>query len=56
MLKDALALIAFATWLAVNVWLWAAEISIESRFVRSMPLAVVGYAGFFGYLAYRERD
>ena len=56
MIKDALALAALAVWLALNVWLWAADISIESRFVRSLLLGVVGFAGFFGYVAYRERE
>ena len=56
MIKDALALTALAGWLALNVWLWAADISIESRFVRSLLLGIVGFAGLFGYLSYRERD
>ena len=56
MIKDALALTALFVWLALNVWLWAADISIESRFVRSLLLGVVGFAGFFGYVASRERE
>jgi hypothetical protein len=54
--KDALAFAALAGWLALNFWLWAAEISIESRFLRSLVLGAAGFAGFFGYLSYRNRD
>ena len=55
MLKDALAIAALVVWLGVNLWLWAAEISLESRFIRSLFLGVVGYTGFFGYLSWRNR-
>ena len=53
---DALAIIALIVWLGLNLWLWASDLSHEKMFVRSMLLAVPGYAGFFGYLAYRGRD
>ena len=56
MIKDALAITAFIVWLALNLWLWAADLPQEKVFVRSLLLGVVGYAGFFGYLSYRERD
>lgn len=32
-MKDAIATAAFFIWLALNLWLWAAEISVEARFV-----------------------
>jgi hypothetical protein len=55
-LMDALAIIALFVWLGLNLWLWASDLSQEKMFVRSMLLAIPGYAGFFGYLAYRGRD
>ena len=55
-MKDLIALTVLAIWIGFNLWLWAAELSIESRFIRSLLLGVLGYGGFFGYLAYRERD
>jgi hypothetical protein len=54
-MKDAFAVAALAVWCGINLWLWAAEISAEVRFVRSLLLGGVGYAGFFGYLKYRHR-
>jgi hypothetical protein len=55
MIKDTLAISALLIWLGVNLWLWIADMSIETRFLRSLGLGVVGFAGFFGYLAYRGR-
>jgi len=55
-LKDALAIIAFIVWLGLNGWLWASDLSQEKVFVRSLLLGLVGYSGFFGYLAYRQKN
>jgi len=56
MLKDVLAIAVFVVWLAANGWLWASDVPPEKLFVRSLLLAIPGYGGFFGYLAYRHRN
>ena len=54
-MRDVFAIAALMTWLGLNLWLWSVEISIEARFVRSLLLGGLGYAGFFGYLTYWDK-
>ncbi|HEY7688438.1 MAG TPA: hypothetical protein VH835_07080 [Dongiaceae bacterium] len=55
-MKDVLAFAALAVFLGLNLWLWIADMSLEARFLRSLLLGTAGFGGFFGYLAYRNRD
>lgn len=56
MLRDALAAAAAVVWFALNIVLWALRLPDLMQFTCSIALGIVFFAGFFGYLAYRERD
>jgi uncharacterized membrane protein len=53
-MRDALAVIAAVIWFALNIVLWVMRLPDLLQFVCSLALGVVFFAGFFGYLAYRE--
>jgi uncharacterized membrane protein len=55
-MRDALAAMAAVIWFALNIILWVMHLPDFVQFVCSVALGVVFFAGFFGYLAYRERD
>ena len=55
-MKDALAAAAAVIWFALNILLWVLRLPDLVQFVCSIVLGIVFFAGFFGYLAYRERD
>jgi hypothetical protein len=52
-MRDALAAVAC---FAINVGLWAMRLPDVVQFVCAAALGAVFRAGFFGYLAYRERN
>jgi hypothetical protein len=54
-MQDALALAAAAIWFALNIVLWVVIETTEALFGWSVAMAAVYFAGFFGYLDYRDR-
>jgi len=55
-MRDALAVLAAVIWFTLNIVLWIMHLPDLVQFVCSVALGVVFFAGFFGYLAYRECD
>ena len=55
-MKDALALTLAAIWFALNIALWATVPSKIVLFIWSIVLGAVFFAGFFGYLGYRDNE
>ncbi len=53
-MKDALALAAAAAWFAFNIILWIVVESAIELFGWSLAMGAAYFAGFFGYLGYRD--
>jgi hypothetical protein len=54
--KDALALAAAAAWFALNIISWAMIESAIELFGGSLMMGAAYFGGFFGYLAYQDRQ
>jgi uncharacterized membrane protein len=55
-MRDALAATAAVIWFALNIVVWILRLPDLVQFACSIALGIVFFSGFFGYLAYRERD
>ena len=55
-MRDAPALAATAVWFALNIVLWIVVETAIELLGWSVVMGAAYFAGFFGYLGYRERE